>query len=148
MRKIQIQVPPPVTIRNFELTYALFVRHLCDTDDRFTRTAAGIRAAVRIEAAIDSFSSSPRPLHLVEEGDWALLTQAAETPTGGYPEAVESRPDGTLVRTHKLARACLAFVDAISSGAPLVANGQPSASPSLPSSPLSPPSPPLPESGG
>lgn len=114
MRKVLVHIPEPVIVKGVAVTYEVFVRHLCDTDDRFTASASGIRAAVRLEAAIDSAKKT----HLCEEGDWALLKASAETPTKGYPQLVERTKEGVFVQSHSAGRACLGFIDAISSAVP------------------------------
>lgn len=105
----QIKIPPPVVVKGATVAYVDFIRHLLDTDDRFTRTGAGIRMAMRIERAL----TQDPPRHHVEEMDWEILRQVAETPTGGYPELMETTAAGVLVRRMQTGRACLPFVDAI-----------------------------------
>lgn len=120
-----IEKPADVTIvvgdPNFrgnppKLSYDMFVKHLLDSDQRFSRIAAGLRAAVRIEEGLKD-----ERVHLVEESDWELLSKAAEEPTSGYPLVVQTGERGEIIARHAAGRACLPFIDAIANAKPKAA---------------------------
>ena len=58
-----------------------FVRALIDSDRQFVSDAAGLKASLRIEEALEK---ADRFLQL-EESDWSRLRQASDTPTAGFP---------------------------------------------------------------
>lgn len=57
------------------------MRALVDSQPCFNRDGKGIRASVRVLAACDAGGDTID----VEEADWALLRDCAESPDGGYP---------------------------------------------------------------
>lgn len=84
--------------------FAEFVRFLVDGDQRFQQNADGLRAASRILSGLVTAKG-----HLeLAVADHAILKQAAEQPTCGYP----GLSDGKQVVRH-LGRECLPFIDAI-----------------------------------
>jgi hypothetical protein len=87
-----------------------FVMFLLAQDKRFNENGAGIRAAVRIESAVEKC----KELHYLESSqeDLKMLGDAAEQPSSGYPTLRGVSPDGSTVAV-SLARKCLPFIDAL-----------------------------------
>lgn len=77
-----VTIPSPVMVP-IEMTFGVFVRYLVDSDDRFNKTMAGGRAAIRLLAALEKADVGTRAE--VHPDDWKLLHEAAEKPSHGYP---------------------------------------------------------------
>lgn len=105
-----VKVPAPVQVQGLWIGLPELVRDLLDRDERFTQTAAGLRAAVRIEAALCAEEATG----VLEEADHRLLAAAAEHPSAGYLTLAMRSPTGELVgRPIQIGRALLPFVEAI-----------------------------------
>lgn len=89
-------------------SFAAYVAHLLDTDQRFNASGKGIRAAVRIEDAVRRGG-----LVELEEDDWATLRAANEAPTAGYPALIRQDDSGKAIGTIPMGRQLLPFVNAI-----------------------------------
>jgi len=105
----RIKVPEQVVVRGVPVTYETFVRHLLDTDDRFTRTGPGIRMAMRIELGIKPGA----PYHHIEQTDWEIFDKIVEAPTAGYVELISRNPEGEITQKLPLGRKVLPFVEAV-----------------------------------
>src|SRR5687768_5075600 len=99
--------PAPIVFGTFKITFDDFVRYLLNTDDRFNRTGAQIRAAMKVENALEKHHGKILEL---DETLWKVLNEAAEAPTSGY-QVLVSKEDPTL--RLNTGRQCLVFVDAI-----------------------------------
>ena len=105
-----IAKPKPLTLGAGQFGLDELLEYLVATDRRFNESGAGIRAGIRIE---DSVKLYKKHAYLVlEPAHYALLAQAAEEPTGGYPKAVGQLPDGQRIERY-LSRDLLPFLDAI-----------------------------------
>lgn len=93
-----IHFPPPVTAGDSTVSFADFARHALLVDQRFNASGAGIRAAARIEAALEA-----EPVKL-EETDFELLSAAVEN-----PQPMQGMPPYPL----RPARLCSPFLEAI-----------------------------------
>lgn len=82
-------ISKPAAIRVGEGATALpytcdaFLTAMINVDQRFNASGAGIRASVRIEAALKA--SADLPVLSLEESDWTLLVAALREPSTGYP---------------------------------------------------------------
>lgn len=96
-------------------TYDAFVRYLLDHDSRFTTTAAGLRAAVRIEQALLALDNiDGQETHSLQDDDWKLLCTVAEAPEKGYPTLTSTNSTtGQIVGTIVLGRQFLGFINAL-----------------------------------
>lgn len=99
----------PILVKGISFTQKMFIDHLLE-EKRFTTSGAGLRMSVRIERA---FSDITGDVVAVEQADWAVLTAVAEEPAHGYPNLVQTNPDGSIVRSIVIARELLPFVEAI-----------------------------------
>jgi len=106
--KFDITIPEPQPHPRLEnapaLTMEVLLNHVAERDDRYTKTARGIRAAVRL---LDAYDQAEGVLTLPSE-DKGLLKEALTAPTCGYPELVGN--DGSR---HAYGRAVLPFVEAV-----------------------------------
>ncbi len=80
-----------------------FVCSLLNGDERFNRTGAGIRRAMRIERALEATKGKAEMV--LDEADWFELNEAAENPSAGYSITP--------------ARQLVPFIEAIAAAAPL-----------------------------
>lgn len=69
-----MQAPAPVKVAGMDLTIADFVKFCVRRDPRFSRTGAGVRQGLRIEAAFD------RDPVVLDAEDYDALLDAAENP--------------------------------------------------------------------
>lgn len=118
-----VTVPPAIEIQGASVAFSDFIGDLLDRDERFTRTAAGIRKAVRIDQAL---RTSLPTLLVLEDSDYALLAAAVETPSAGYMTLSQTDSQGRIVRVFQIGRPLAAFIEAVL-GAPDVPPPPPSA---------------------
>jgi hypothetical protein len=71
------------TQQEVKFSFQQFVRHLLDDQDKFGGSAVKLRAAVRIEAAIETIKAGD--VLVLKEDDWRVLHQVADEPKHGYP---------------------------------------------------------------
>lgn len=86
-----------------------FAKFLVATCKQFNESGAGIRAGIRIEDACAR--DAEKGYVELQPEHHALLAQAAEHPSGGYP-VLRGEQNGKPFE-QSIARDCLAFVDAI-----------------------------------
>lgn len=71
------------------ITFTWFVKSILNMDGRFNSAGPGIRAAVRIERAMEKAQAADgetEKTFFLEESDWTLLRDAVESPSGNqYP---------------------------------------------------------------
>lgn len=99
---MRIELPKPVVSGNMRFGLPEFVQFLIDTQPAFTKTAHGLRAGVRIEAAL----AAAADCLVLQWRDLRPLQQAAQEPVGGYPLRGANGQEGVN-------RLCLAAVDAL-----------------------------------
>lgn len=80
---MEIERPEPLVSGQMTFGLVEFVQYLIDTQPQFTRSASGLRAGVRIEAALGK-QDPDEPL-VLEWRDVRALQGVAEEPAGGYP---------------------------------------------------------------
>lgn len=78
-----IEKPKPLESGGEKFGVDELVLYLLNTDDQFNRDGAGVRSAVKIEAAVKA-ATGDAPIAL-EDTDQQRLAQAAEKPSNGYP---------------------------------------------------------------
>lgn len=66
-----------------DFSFASFISWLVDSDSRFTRDSAGLRAGKRVVSAVEA--AKPGEECEVDASDWSLLRDAAKAPSQGYP---------------------------------------------------------------
>ncbi len=102
--------PAPIHVNGALYGQRALVTHLLDSCRVFNASGPGIRASVRIERA---FAADTWPVAL-DDADWALLRDAAETPDAGYcPALTMQGPDGVAVPLTIPGRTFVGMVDAI-----------------------------------
>jgi hypothetical protein len=96
-----VTVPSPAVLLVLEdgssvsLSLLQFIEHLAQTHDGFLRSAVGARIAARL---LEKFADvDPGGVVQLHPDDWRALHEAAEKPSGGYPQLVATRPDGSRV---------------------------------------------------
>jgi len=106
-----VQVPKPVQFMGLEIGLLQIVTHVCDTDARFTRTAAGGRAAMRILSDLETLEGATWKVHPT---DHEILKAVLEEPEKGYLTLTRRAADGSVLEEYAMpARLALPIVDAI-----------------------------------
>lgn len=73
------------------------IRYIVDSNRQFNETALGIRAGVRILAAVQK-AATDKERAVLEEGDYKLLFEAFEKPAVGYvPSLSQKNAEGLEV---------------------------------------------------
>lgn len=80
-QELQSQRHPDGSTADFG--FSGFVAWLVDSDTRFTRDSAGLRAGKRVVSAVEA--AKPGEECDVDAADWRLLCDAAKAPSQGYP---------------------------------------------------------------
>ena len=103
-----IQIPETLTIHGHEFPFAEYVHFLTENHNAFDASAAGIRAAGRIQAAAKN-----RGFIELRPEDYQLLAQANAAPSGGYPVLRGMTEDGPIAKP--IAKQLLPYIEAIES---------------------------------
>jgi hypothetical protein len=106
-----ITKPEPITVGQAAFGLEDLITYLVASDRRFNETGPGIRAGIRLEDAARSCGALPY-VGPIQPEHFALLEQAAEEPSAGYPRAVLQAPNGQRAEQY-LSRQLLPFLDAI-----------------------------------
>lgn len=93
--------------------FAVCVEHVVNTSPRFNATGQGIRASVRILAAIENKAAGDKAS--LRKDDLKMLADEMEAPTAGWmPPLVRTMPDGTTAPFNVPGRAFAGYLDAVS----------------------------------
>jgi hypothetical protein len=103
---------PDVVIAGKPLAFLTLAEHVLNNDARFTRTARGMRDAVRILGKLEGAKAGD--VLTLDDADWRALHDAFEEPTDGYmPPLLKADAVGNPMAFKLPPKVILPFVEAL-----------------------------------